>query len=261
MKFCNPKLLKIVFIETQYAIRSRYLGSSLGRLWIILHPIIIATIYTFLMSYVFKMKLGPSSTDLDYAVYLLIGMAAFNAFSEAIMLSASSITTNASLIKNLVFPQEILPICSMLTGIVNLIVTLFLAIIIMCISGRTPGWALIILPFWIFLEYLFLSGICLFVSAYNVFNRDIQQVLNPILTVIMFASPVFYVESAVPDSFRYLWLFNPLYHILNGYRSILMTNEIPSIVSMLCLLPAGVIFLLLGCWAFMKTKPFFEERL
>lgn len=254
-------LLRITFRETLYLVKSKYLGSRLGVLWLVLNPLLLAGIYTFIMAFIFKVRLGPDSSTLDYAAYLLIGMGAFNAASDSITLATSSVTGNSNLVKNLVFPMKVLPLSAMLASTVSLLVNLVVAWILMAVMGKPGGWALLLLPLWIILQYFALSGLCLFLAAYNVFSRDVQQLLGPVLTLLMFASPVFYVAEMVPEKFRAFWVLNPFSHLLGGYREILLWGRAPDWESTLILLVVGGGFLYFGRLAFNRSQPHFEEWL
>lgn len=254
------KHLRALVNETIYIIRSRYMGSTLGKLWLVLNPIIIAAIYTLLMSYIFKVRLNQESTTLDYSVYLLIGMAAFISVSESFTGASSAITNNAPLVKNTSFPLDILPLSTMLSTVATLAISLVLSIIIHSISTGEIGRFVLLIPFWMALQYFLMAGPCLFLAAYGVFVRDVQQALPPLMTVLMFASPVFYTDAMVPESFRFIWVMNPLYHLLNGYREMILYNRSPDLISTAFLVFVGTVFFFAGRLVFTKTSPYFGER-
>lgn len=251
---------RIVFFETCFIVKSRYLGSRMGKLWLLMTPLLMAGIYTFIMSFIFRVRLGEDSSTLDYAVFLLIGMGCFTALSESITMSTASITGNPNLVKNVPLPLRVLPLSNMLASSLTLLVNLVIAAVISLIAGNTLGSAMLILPIWILINYFFLTGICLFLAAANVFMRDIQHSLVPILTLLMFASPVFYTPAMVPEAIRELWLLNPIAILLQGYRDILIYNVFPDAWSFIALTLGGAALYFLGSRAFTKCEPYFAEQ-
>lgn len=253
--------IRILYNETSFYIKRKYLGSFLGKTWLLLNPLIMSILYTFLMSYIFKIRINDNSSDLDYTIYLLAGMATWISIQESITESTTSIISNANLVKNVVFPLEILPLSAMLSGSISMFISYGILIIIMFINHQYPSWTILLFPFVVFLQYFFLSGISFLLSALNVFIRDIQSFLPPVLTILMFVSPVFYVESMVPEQLKTIFKINPVYHILTFYRNIVINGRLPNWKGLIFLIVVGFVFLYLGIFVFKRLKPYFEERL
>jgi len=242
-------------------LRDRFLGSGLGVIWAIANPVLMLAIFTFVFGFVFKAKLPGSETSLAYVSWLIAGYGPWLAISEGITAGTASVTSNVNVVKNIGFKTELLPIAGALMGLVPFVVSFVYLATLIGFYGPPPRWAwLMVVPIAL-LQFLFVAGISLTLSALNVFVRDIAMVLPNLLLIAMFATPVFYPIDVLPSAVRILALLNPLYLITESFRLALLNGSV---------LPAGlfaylIIFCIgtfvLGLFIFRRIKPYFDSRL
>ncbi len=242
-------------------VRDRYLGSSLGSVWAIVNPLLMLCIYTYVFGFVFKIKLPGAETTLAYVVWLITGYGPWIATTEAIIASSGSVVGASSIVKNLAFKTELLPIAAALVGLISLAVSLLFLLILLIVSGNTPTWHVAFLPFVIVLQFIWIIALGMWLSAITVFVRDVMQVLPNLLTVLMFFTPIFYPFDSMPRLVQNLSLANPFYHLAEAYRSILTEHQVPSIEGMVFVAVLSIVVFHFGLAAFRRAKGYFDSAL
>jgi ABC-type polysaccharide/polyol phosphate export permease len=253
--------LRLLVNLTNMALRDRFLGSSVGRVWALLNPLLLMSIFSFVFTFVFESRLPGADSSLSFIIWLLSGYGPWLAMSEGLSTSASSITGNSGLIKNLSFKSELLPIAASLLGLVPLAVSFVLLSVLLVFGGHapTPAW-LIIFPV-LALQFALISGMGLFLGAMNVFVRDITHILPSLLVVLLFASPIFYSVEAYPASAQVWVQFNPFYLVANGYREPLINGKLPPLWQLALLTAFATAALVGGLSYFRRLKGYFDARL
>lgn len=242
-------------------LRDRFLGSSLGMVWAVASPVMMLTIFTFVFGFVFKSKLPGAETSLSYIIWLISGYGPWLAISEGITASTTSVVSNNAVVKNLAFKTELLPISGAMMGVVQLVVSVVFLAVLIVIDGRIPSWTWFFLLPAIAIQFIFVIGIGFFLSALNVFVRDITTALPNILLLVMFFSPIFYAISAFPAALQTVTLFNPFYIIAEMYRQPLLYDQLPPAWSVLYMTLLAVWTFASGLKTFRRVKPFFDSRL
>ncbi len=243
------------------ALSDRFLGSSLGLIWAILSPLMLMGIFVFVFTFVFPSRLPGRDGALPFVIWLISGYAPWLGLSEGLSSATSSVTGNAGIVKNIAFKSELLPVVGAMLGLVPLGVGLCLVVILKFISGEGLSWTVVSLPAVIALQLLFVSGLGLFLSALNVFVRDTALALPSVLTIVLFASPIFYPLSAYPASIQALLLFNPFYVIAECYRAPLLTGSFPPLWMLVYLALVSAALVSAGLLWFRRLKSFFDTRL
>jgi lipopolysaccharide transport system permease protein len=168
---------------------------------------------------------------------------------------------NAGIVKNIAFKAELLPLVGVLIGLVPLLVALTLLIVLKTAAGEPPNVALLALVPVIVLQWVFVSGIGLFLAALNVFVRDTALVLPNVLTLLLFASPIFYPLSAYPAPLQRVLAFNPFYVLSECYRAPIIEGAFPTGWMLAYLAAVSGICFVSGLWWFRRLKSFFDTRL
>lgn len=243
------------------ALSDRFLGSSLGLIWAVLSPLMLMGIFVFVFTFVFPSRLPGRDGALPFVIWLISGYAPWLGLSEGLSSATSAVTGNAGIVKNIAFKSELLPVVGAMLGLVPLGVGLFLVALLKIISGEGVSWTVIALPVVIALQLLFVSGIGLFLSALNVFVRDTALALPSVLTMLLFASPIFYPLSAYPAPIRAILVFNPFYVIAECYRAFLLASSFPPLWMLAYLTLVSVVLIAAGLWWFRRLKSFFDTRL
>lgn len=254
--------LTMLFNQIQADIRNRYLGTKLGFFWAILNPILYTSIYSFVIVFVFRVRLNSDSTPLDYIVFILSGLIPWLAFQEGIISAMNSVVANSYIVKNLPFPLEIFPLSGLFTSVVSLSVGLGLAMVGLFLSGRPFGWALLLIPFLMFIQLYFMIGFGFFLASLSVFVRDVSQTVTYVMMVVLYVSPVVYDISMLPlPILKTLSYFNPVYYFIAMYRDILYFNQTPQLKGLIILIGFSTLTLWYGLRFFKRTKPYFSDYL
>lgn len=228
--------------------KTKYKRSVLGILWSFLNPLL-----TMLVQYVVFSTLFKSDIP-NFPLYLLTGIVCFNFFSEATSMSLQSIVGNASLITKVYVPKYIYPITRVFSSTINLLLSMIPLFAVMLLTRTPIRPAIILLPFGIICLVAFCIGMGFLLSTLMVFFRDTQFLWGVLSMLWMYATPIFYPESIIPEQFVLLFKCNPLYHIIRFFRIILINGVSPEPKAYgLCLL-ASFIPLVLGAAIFKRQQ-------
>ncbi|MCG2576271.1 ABC transporter permease [Dechloromonas sp. XY25] len=242
-------------------VRDRYLGSSLGSFWAITNPLFMLSLYTYVFGFVFKIRLPGAEATLVYVIWLISGYGPWIALNESITGAANSVVGASGLVKNMAFKTELLPIAGTLVGLINLAVSLCFLFVLLVWSGNPVTWHLLFLPLVMALQFAFAAALGLWLSAITVFVRDVIQILPTLLTAIMFMTPIFYPFEKMPAIIQKITLANPLYHISEGYRVIIIASRMPDMVGLGYVAVISFVIFYFGLRAFRRAKGAFDSAI
>lgn len=257
----NKQDMRLAFNLFKMNVKDRYLGSSLGSFWAIANPLFMLSLYTFVFGFVLKVRLPGADTTLGYAIWLIIGYGPWIATTEAIMTTTTSVVGAAGVVKNMAFKTELLPISAAFVGLISLCVSLCFLLILGVIAGNSLGWQIVWLPIIIALQFFLIVALGLWLSAINVFKRDLSIALPNVLTIIMFVTPIFYPIENLPELVQKLSFANPFYLISDAYRGVFLRNTSPSLVAMLYIFFLSSVIFYFGLAAFRRAKGHFDSAL
>ena len=250
---------KLLLNFFKMSLRDRFLGSKLGMVWAFASPVMMLSIFTFVFGFVFKSKLPGAETTLAYVIWLISGYGPWLAISESLTSGTTSVVANNSMVKNLAFKTELLAISGGLMGLVPLLVSCLFLVGLIVADGRIPSlswlYILLIIP----LQFLFVTGIALVLSASNVFVRDTALVLPNILLLVLFFSPIFYPITSFPEPLLTLSKLNPFYVLSESYRQPLLFNNVPELWTFVYLLILSIGSFVGGLWVFRRLKGYFDS--
>ena len=250
------KLLRRDFAE-------RYRGSYLGVLWSLLLPLLSLLVFTFFFGVIFKMRwAGRSDGSLgDLALILFVGMALYNFLAECLSRAPGLILAHQNYVKNVIFPLEMLPAVMVASALLTLFATFLVILLLQAIMGAGLSWTVLLLPITVLPLVLFVLGLSWFLASLGVYIRDIQQLIVPLVQLMMFLSPVFYPVAALPESIRPWLQLNPLALVIEQSRGMVLFGQPPAWMPYwLCLL-ATLLIALLGAWWFARTRKGFADVL
>jgi ABC-type polysaccharide/polyol phosphate export permease len=243
-------------------IRSRYIRSTLGFLWSIINPILMLLIFTFLFSVILKVKIGDYGKERGFVEFLICGFLPWMAFSEASLRSTGVIIENANLVKKLKFPSELLVVSTVLSSFLLQLIGFGLFILALILLRKIDSFLyLLLLPVSFVLQILFTTGIGLILACVNVFFRDVAQIVNSLFMIWLYISPVMYPLSMVPEKYRIFLAVNPMTHLLEMYRSLILKQELPNWTGVICIAVLAILLLWAGQALFTKLKPVFDDYL
>jgi len=206
-------------------LRVKYVGSAGGVLWTLVHPLVLLLVYTFVFSVVLRVRFGEEGTVAGFALYLYCGMLPWHAFADAVARSTSGLVHHRNLIKNVRFPAKVLPATVALSELVNQGVGLVLLLAAIPLFGGSLSWTLVLIPPLVAVQFLFTLGLSLALSTVHVFFRDMEPIVRVGLLVWMFTTPLFYPESRVPESLRWVVQVNPMAHLVRMYRAVILEGR------------------------------------
>lgn len=225
-------------------IKIKYRRSVLGILWSLLNPLGMMVITAMVFSTVFRFHID------NYVVYLLTGQMFLSFYGEATNFAMTSIVSNASLIRKIYVPRQLFPLSRVLSSSVNFILTFPALLAIMLFTGATISPTIFACVVPVFLLLCFTLGMGFFLAAAAVYFRDLFLCYRVVLTALTYATPIFYPESIVPDKFRFLLDYNPMYYYLKAFREVICHNALPplsllstcAIISAVTLVAGGLFF-------------------
>jgi len=240
-------------------LKSRYIGSFMGLFWSVIHPIVLLVSYTFVFSKIFKVQ--PDSGNTSFPLFLFCSILPWLFFQDTLQRSSTIIIDNANLVTKTLFPSEILPLSVLLAGFVNHLIgfAILLGIILFTI-GKVSLFILLV-PVYFFLLMLFTLGISWFVASLNVFVRDVSQVLSVILTFWFWFTPIFYSPDRFPRKLLFLVRWNPMAHVVVGYRDCLLRMRMPDMGILALFAAVSLLVFAAGGLFFRKTKREFVDVL
>lgn len=222
------KYRDLLFILAGRDIKLRYKQTGLGVTWVILQPVVAALIFAVMFGRFAKL---PSDGH-PYLVFVFTGVVVWNYFAAVLQRAGNSLITDARLITKVYFPRLAIPLASTFSAAVDLLVSLSVLTLMLVYFGVTPTWRILTLPFFIALTAVTATGVSLWLSALNVKYRDFVHTMPFLMQVWMFASPVAYSTTIVPEKWRLLYSLNPAVVFVEGARwAVLGSSSIrPSMV-------------------------------
>ena len=239
----------------------RFLGSGLGLMWAVVSPLMLMGIFVFVFSFVFPGRLPGKSGTLPFVLWMLTGYGPWLALSEGLNAATGSVVGNGGIVKNIAFKSELLPMVGALVGVVPLLVAFGIIIVLQVIAGISPNLAWLSIPVIVVIQFVFVSGCGFFLASLNVFVRDVALILPNMLTLVLFASPIFYPVSAYPAFIQPYVTLNPFYIIAEGYRRPLLDGELLGAGQFLYITVLSGLIFVAGLWWFRRLRAFFDARL
>lgn len=240
-------------------ILGRYRGSFGGWFWTVLNPLLLMLTYFFVFGIVLKARFGTDTSKSAFALYFLAGMLPWLAISEALGRAPVNMLEHRTFIKKLRFPVEILPLNLTLAGLVSECFGLGIFLLGLLAARHYIPVTVFWLPVLVIPQILFTGGLCWLLAALGAFLRDLAQINGFLLTIWFFLTPICYSEAAMPPEAKWLLTKNPVYILVEGYRSILLQNKAPAWGPLWKLWLVSIAMFLLGHAFFHKSKKTFAD--
>jgi lipopolysaccharide transport system permease protein len=205
---------ELVYFFVWRDIKIRYKQTAIGAAWAVLQPLLTMLIFSLFFG---KLAHIPSE-GLPYPIFYYSALLPWMYFTAALQNTTNTIVDNQRLITKVYFPRLVLPLSSVFSGLVDFGVSFLMFIVIMIYYGIHPGASILWLPMFLLLAVLTALGVGLWLSALNAIYRDVRYVLPFLVQFWMFASPVAYPASLVPQKWRWLYGLNPLAGVIEGFR-------------------------------------------
>jgi lipopolysaccharide transport system permease protein len=235
-------------------VKVRYKQTVLGAAWAILQPVATMIVFT-----VFLGRLAKISSDgVPYSLFAFSGLLPWQLFAYSLTESSASLVNSKQLITKVFFPRLIIPVAAVLAGLVDFAVASSILIVLMLYHHVVPTIGILVLPLLVAFTVFTALSVGLVLSALNVQYRDVRYTIPFLVQVWMFATPIVYPSSLVPEKWRFLYGLNPMAGVVEGFRWALFGTSGASGLILVSVLSVVVLFLL-GVVYFRKTERHFAD--
>jgi len=237
----------------------RYKQTVIGILWAILRPFLTMIVFTIIFSKVAKL---PSDGSAPYALMVFAAMLPWSLFANALTESSNSLIDNSNLISKVYFPRMIMPAATVITALVDFLISFVILIGMMLYYRFTPGFQIFLLPIFIVMALLASLGPGLWITALNVKFRDFRYVIPFVVQFGLYVSPVGFSSRVIPEQWRLLYSLNPMVGVIDGFRWCILGGNSPLYIpGFLVSLVIIVFFLWLGISRFRKMEKTFADMI
>ena len=235
-------------------IRGKYKGSFLGVLWSFINPLLSVLVYAIVFPYIMRIKVE------NYLIYLITGIITWTFFTSAINTGIISILSNADIIKKVYFPRIILPISSVTSALVNFFISCIIILVFCIFGGVGISASLLWLPLVALIQYVMLLGFTFILSAIEMYMRDIEHIVNFVLAMAFYATPILYTPDIFPDNLSWILKINPMAYLVNAYRDIFLYHQNPSLYGLIIVGVFSVVIFIIGYIVFERLQKGFAEE-
>ena len=218
---------KLIWKLAKNDFKTRYAGSTMGRLWAFVQPVVTVVMYFFVFGLIFpaRAQLAANGIEAPYVVWLTAGLVPWFYFNEALVSGTSALLEYNYLVKKVVFKISILPIIKIIAAtFIHVFFASVLLVLYFC-YGFKPSIYLLQLPYFTFCMFILVLALSYATCAIVVFFKDLSQIIQIVLQIGMWATPILWDITQIPEQFRILFKLNPVYYIVNGYRSALFEQQ------------------------------------
>jgi lipopolysaccharide transport system permease protein len=236
-------------------LKVRYKQTALGASWAIIQPVASTAIFTLFLG-----KLARIASDgIPYSLFALSGLLPWQLFSSALTASSTSLVNNTHLITKVYFPRLIIPLSSVLVGVVDFIIAGLVMAVLMAYHHVAPTIGIVVLPLLAMFAVVAALAVGLVLSALNVQYRDVRHTVPFLIQIWMFGSPIVYPSSLVPEKWRPLYGLNPMAGVVDGFRWALFGSKAGSLQTIAVSVGSVLVMLLVGVTYFRRVERNFAD--
>ncbi len=213
----------LLYFLTLRGIKARYAQSILGVSWAIIVPLFTTLVFTVVFGNLAKVD----SDGMPYILFSYLALWPWNYFSGTLTESANSLVQNANMITKVYFPRMVLPLSAILSKLLDFTIAFVVLVGMLIYFGQVPGWGVLFLPILLIQLLMCSLGIGMFLSALAVKYRDVKHALTFLVQLLLYAAPVVYSTSAVPDQYQSLYILNPMVGVIEGFRAAFLARPMP----------------------------------
>ena len=249
---------ELFYVLSWRDIKVRYKQTVIGVLWSIVRPLLTMIIFTLVFGKLANMQRDAGTAP--YAIMVFAALLPWQFFSNALSEASNSLISNTNLISKVYFPRLIIPTASVITSLIDFLISFGLLCLLFLYYRFVPSWEIIFMPFFLLLAFVCSMGIGLWLTALNVKYRDFRYIIPFIVQFGLYVSPVGFSSSRIPDEYRLLYYINPMVGVIEGFRWCILgeNNSFPS-QSILFSLVISIFFLWLGIRKFRKMEKSFAD--
>ncbi len=248
---------ELVFFMIWRDIKVRYKQTLLGAAWAVIQPVLTMLIFNFVFGTVAKVP----TEGIPYPIFSYTALLPWGLFSVALNSASRSLTTNQNMVTKIYFPRLVLPLASVLGGLVDFAIAFMILIVMMIYYKITPTSAIWTLPLFLLLTIITALGVALWLSAINVQYRDVNYVLPFLTQFWLFLTPVAYSAQVISAKWQIVYSLNPMAGVVNGFRwALLGTNTGPNLNMVVSIL-ISLVFLVSGLFYFRSMERTFADTI
>ncbi len=229
-------------------LRTRYRRSVLGFLWTLVNPLLNLTVIATVFSIIFKMDITT------FGQYVFAGLVPWTFISTGFNQGTSSLVASESYMKKVHLPKVMFPLVYVSVEGVNFIFSLLSIYIIFLFIGAKLSWAMLLIPLAVVILFIFVAGCAMLLSVAYVYFRDTFNLVQVITGALFYTVPIIYPVEQIPEQFKAVFMFNPLYQFINLFRAILYDLRVPTWNEWLIPLGLAILVLLSGTYVLMKKE-------
>lgn len=235
-------------------VKIRYKQTALGFLWAIIQPVFMMVIFTIFFGGLARIP----SDGVPYPLFSFAALLPWTLFAEGLTRSTMSMVSNANIMTKVYFPRLVMPLSGILSPVVDFAISFSILVLMMVYYGFFPTFNVVFLPLFMLLALTTSFGVGLWLSALNVQYRDFQYTVPFIIQLWMFASPVVYPASLLPESVRFLYGLNPMAGVIEGFRWALLGTDMPGSMMFVSVMVV-VVLLVSGMFYFRKMEQYYAD--
>jgi ABC-type polysaccharide/polyol phosphate export permease len=226
----------------------RYKRSVLGFLWALLNPALFMIVLTLVFTTIMQVAIP------HYAVFLLSALVPWTFFSQASTYAVESIVGNADLIKKVKVPKVVFPLAAVVSNLINLLLSFIPLALVVLVMGHKFYWTWFLIPISTVALAIFTLGFGLFIATANVFYRDISHIVQILLNLWFYVTPIIYKADIFPAKWQWLFRLNPVVYVLNEFRMFVYYGMVPTAMSFAAAFASAGLTLLIGYAVFRKHQ-------
>ena len=236
-------------------IKVRYKQTALGAAWAILQPFLTMVVF----SLFFGRLAGIPSEGVPYPIFSYAGLVPWSFFANGLSQSASSLVGSANLITKVYFPRLVIPISTVLSGVVDFALAFIVLLVMMFFFGIVPTKNVVFLPIFLLLAFITSLGTGFWFSALNVKYRDVRYIVPFLIQIWLFATPIAYPSNLVPEQWRWLYSLNPMVAVVEGFRWALLDTTTSLNLMVIVSSAAALVLFITGAFYFRRMEETFAD--
>ncbi|HUE89980.1 MAG TPA: ABC transporter permease [Vicinamibacterales bacterium] len=246
---------ELLFFLVWRDLKVRYKQTALGVTWAVLQPLATMVVFSIFFGRLAKMP----SDGVPYPLFAFTALVPWTYFAGALAQGSNALLTSQALVSKVYFPRMLLPLASVVTPLVDAGIGLVVLGSLSVWYGHLPGMAIVWLPAFALLAVATAFGVVLFLAALNVVYRDVRYVLPFLTQIWLFATPVAYPASLLPEQWRWIYALNPMVSVIEGFRWALLGTTVLDAPMLAASVSASAFAVVLGVWYFRRLETTFAD--
>ena len=245
---------ELIYILVKKKLKEKHVGSILGYFWSFYTALFPLFSYVFVFFFIAKIKVEGVEGPWQYLLYVFSGLLPWLFFNNVITESIDALNSNLDLLRQAIFPVEVISLVCATENLVNFLLQTALLIVVLIFSGLLSIEKIILLPFFCVLLYMFCLGLAWILSILGYFLRDLKDVLSTLVRFLIYLTPIMYAKENVPDKMWFLFIVNPMTHAIYFFRDILYYKKFEAPSSIVIFSVVALVTFLAGYLSILSVK-------